>query len=197
MTSVSLKKILANILTSGAAPVGIIEMFAGSTAPPGWLICDGTAVSRDTYSALFNIIGTTYGAGDGSTTFNLPDLQGRVPIGVSSGHALGTTGGAETVTLGTSQIPAHTHGSKSLSGAFAIRKYGNDYNMVPGVSGTCTSSSSSSTGQGYSVDTTNSQYNLQRIQIDATHTHDSVGGGGAHNNMQPFITINYIISAGM
>lgn len=195
MTSVSLKKILANILTSGVTPVGIIEIFAGSTAPPGWLICDGTAVSRDTYSALFNVIGTTYGAGDGSTTFNLPNLQGRVPIGVSSGHALGTTGGAETVTLDTTMIPAHTHGSKSLSGAFSVRKYGNDYNMVPSTSGIITSADT--TGQGYATNTTSTQYALQRVEVNATHEHTSVGGGQAHDNMQPFITINYIISVGV
>jgi microcystin-dependent protein len=78
-------------------------MFAGSTAPTGWLLCDGTAVSRTTYSDLFAITSTTYGVGDGSTTFNLPNLKGRVPVGLDTSQTefdvLGETGGAKTHTL--------------------------------------------------------------------------------------------------
>jgi microcystin-dependent protein len=80
--------------TTAALPTGSIQGFAGTSAPSGWLICDGTAISRTTYSVLWGVIGTTYGAGDGSTTFNLPDLRGRVPVGYSSG------GAAEVNTLG-------------------------------------------------------------------------------------------------
>jgi microcystin-dependent protein len=68
-----------------AIPTGTVSQFAGSTAPTGWLICDGSAISRSVYSDLFGVVGTTYGAGDGSTTFNIPDLRGRVPVGHSSG----------------------------------------------------------------------------------------------------------------
>lgn len=70
-----------------AIPTGTVSQFAGSSAPTGWLICDGSAISRTTYSTLFAVIGTAYGSGDGSTTFNLPDLRGRVPVGVSPGGA--------------------------------------------------------------------------------------------------------------
>ena len=95
-----------NIMAQAMA--GIIQMFAGSTAPTGWLECDGSAVSREDYPTLFAAIGTTWGAGDGSTTFNLPDLRGRGPIGAGAGsgltsRTLGGNGGSEN-------IQAHTHG---------------------------------------------------------------------------------------
>ena len=101
-------------------PVGVIEMFAGSTAPNGWLVCDGSTVSRKTYSDLFKIIGTTYGAGNSNTTFTLPDMRGRTPIGVGTGagltaRTLAATTGAETVTLSASNIPSITTGTQSAN----------------------------------------------------------------------------------
>ena len=96
-------------------PVGVVLPYAGSAAPPGWALCEGQAVSRTTYAPLFAAVGITYGAGDGVTTFNLPDLRGRVPVGASgadiagdaprSARALGASGGAEEVVLTTDQIP--------------------------------------------------------------------------------------------
>ena len=84
-------------------PPGLISMFAGSTAPTGWLICDGSAVSRTTYADLFSAIGTTYGNGNGSTTFNLPNLQGRVPVGYKSSdsdfNSMGKTGGGKQILI--------------------------------------------------------------------------------------------------
>ena len=80
-----------------AVEVGTILSWSNSTLPSGYLNCDGTAVSRSTYSALFAVIGTDYGAGNGSSTFNLPNLQDKVPLGVSSSRAVASTGGAETV----------------------------------------------------------------------------------------------------
>jgi hypothetical protein len=90
-------------VASAATPTGSVISFAGSTAPSGWLLCDGSAVSRSTYSALFSVVGTTYGVGDGSTTFNVPDLMGRMPMGAGSGSGLtgrdlGTKGGYEDLT---------------------------------------------------------------------------------------------------
>src|SRR5690242_494962 len=67
--------------TGDTTPAGVLAMFGAASAPTGWLLCDGTAVSRATYATLFGVIGTTYGTGDGSTTFNLPDFRGRVPAG--------------------------------------------------------------------------------------------------------------------
>lgn len=88
---------------------GLIYPYAGSTAPTGYLMCDGAAVSRITYADLFEAIGTTYGAGDGETTFNVPDLRGRVPLGSSTDYALGSTGGEASHTLQESEMPSHSH----------------------------------------------------------------------------------------
>lgn len=103
-------------------PVGVIEMFAGSTAPNGWLVCDGSNVSRKTYSNLFKIIGTTYGAGNSNDTFTLPDCRGRAPIGVGTGtyatattRTLGSSAGAETVSLAAANIPSLTTGNESAN----------------------------------------------------------------------------------
>ena len=97
-------------------PKGMITPFGGSSAsvPTGWFLCDGSAVSRTTYSALFAVIGTTYGTGDNTTTFNLPDLLGRVPMGAGSGtgltaRTLGTELGSESTTLTSAHIPQHDH----------------------------------------------------------------------------------------
>lgn len=151
-------------------PCGSVTAFAGSSAPSGWLLCYGQAVSRTTYAALYSAIGVAYGSGDGSTTFNLPDLRGRVPAGVDNmggsdaarldwANTLGTAGGAQTHTLQTSEIPAHDHPA-SLGGSA-----GGDGSGLAWAS----------------TSTTNS------IAIQNT------GGGGAHNNMQPTILLNWII----
>ena len=107
-------------------PTGAMLEYAGSAAPAGWLLCDGTAVSRSTYATLFAVLGTAYGSGDGLTTFNLPDKRGKFGIGVDGTYTRGSTGGAASgttstagshdhtglagsTTLTTSQIPSHTH----------------------------------------------------------------------------------------
>ena len=95
-----------------AVPAGVISQYAGASAPSGYLLCDGSAVSRTTYSALFAALNTTYGAGNGSTTFNLPNLQNRIPVGKGADTAfdvLGETGGSKTVTLSEANMAAHTH----------------------------------------------------------------------------------------
>jgi microcystin-dependent protein len=100
------------------APIGSITMFGGATVPPsGWLTCDGSAVNRTTYSALFAVISTTWGAGDGSTTFNLPDMRGAAPAGV--GTSTGYTQN-ETLVLGTKyndQFQGHWHESRYATAA--------------------------------------------------------------------------------
>lgn len=152
--------------------VGTVVDYAGTSAPSGWLLCYGQAVSRSTYSALFGVIAETYGAGDASTTFNLPDLRGRVVAGKDdmggssanrltspiNGDTLGASGGAESHTLDTTEIPAHTHSTVSQANGSASA--GGD---VPSPSGSTT------TG--------------------------STGGGAAHNNMQPTFILNKIIYA--
>lgn len=106
--------VTADKLAPGAAlPAGAIMPYAGAAEPAGWLFCDGRAVSRTTYADLFAAIGTTYGAGDGSTTFNLPNLKGRVPVGFDSAQvefdALGEAGGSKTHTLTAAELPSHAH----------------------------------------------------------------------------------------
>lgn len=93
----------------GGSPIGTVVHFAGATAPDGWLACDGAAVSRTTYATLFAVMSTGYGVGDGSTTFNLPDLRERVAVGTGAGRVRAATGGAATVTLTTNEMPGHTH----------------------------------------------------------------------------------------
>ena len=154
-------------------PSGSLMPYAGSSAPTGYFLCDGSAQSRTTYSALFAIIGTTYGSGDGSSTFNIPDLRGRVIAGQDdmggssanrltnqtggvNGDVLGDTGGAETHTLSISEMPAHTH-------------------SVP-ASGSLPRGDSSF-----------------EAATDDAGTSGSTGGGNAHNNVQPTIILNYII----
>ena len=149
-------------------PSGVISAFGGSSAPAGWLLCDGTAVSRSTYSALFAIVGTTYGSGDGSTTFNLPNLKGRVAVGRDNTQTefdtLGETSGEKAVTLDVSQIPSHTH------------------TLSPGqVVGTGSGGTSN-----YAPTGNNPQANTGI---------SNTGGGLAHNNLQPYLVINYIIKS--
>lgn len=107
-------------------PTGMIALYAGLTAPTGWVLCDGSAINRTIYSALFAIISTVYGPGDGSTTFNVPFFQGRVVIGTGSGTGLtvrtrGQIGGEETHVLTEAEIPAHVHtGGATYAGSNTI-----------------------------------------------------------------------------
>jgi microcystin-dependent protein len=93
---------------SGVVYTGIISAYGAATPPLGWLACDGSAIDRTVYSALFSIIGTTWGIGDGSTTFNIPNLIGKFPIGAGV-IPIGNSGGAATVTLSIGNLPSHTH----------------------------------------------------------------------------------------
>jgi microcystin-dependent protein len=97
-----------------ANPIGSITMFGGSSAPSGWLLCDGVAYNRTTYTSLYSVIGDSFGNGDGTTTFNVPNYNGRMPIGAGSGsgltlRSLAVSGGAETYTLTTASLPPHYH----------------------------------------------------------------------------------------
>lgn len=150
----------------GGVPPGATMTFAGSTIPTGWLECDGSAVSRTTYADLFSAIGTTWGAGDGSTTFNLPDKRGRVSIGAGTGsgltaRTLGNTGGFETHTLTTTEMPSHTHTIRGGTNAAGI----------------------------IDADIRSSDTNTRQ----ATTPTGSTGSGGAHNNMQPYVVEKVII----
>jgi microcystin-dependent protein len=185
-------------------PTGSIISYIATAAPGGWLLCDGSAISRSTYSALFALIGTTYGAGDTISTFNLPDMRGRVPVGYGTGagltpRGLGSTGGAETHVLSVTELPQHTHsGSTSEDGSHThTHNANNDY---PGA---CLAYR-----DGFNTRTAADNGQQNELNLDASaalvinsngsHTHTfttngGTGGGAAHNNMQPFVVVNYII----
>lgn len=170
-------------------PTGSVLPFAGTSAPSGFLLCSGQAVSRTTYAALFDVIGTTYGAGNGTTTFNLPNLQGKFPLGKSGSYSLASTGGASTVSLTTGNLPAHTHGSKSITGQVGQV-------LVPADTGYTSSALYFETKDNVAYPSSEAGTARRKvIKLDATHEHESVGSGTAHNNMPPYITLNYIIKA--
>ena len=150
---------------------GFIQMFAGSTAPTGWLICDGSAVSRTTYADLYAVIGTTYGTGDGSTTFNLPNLKGKVVVGQDSNDTdfdtLGETGGEKKHTLITSELPSHSHPY------LGYKTSGLSFNGSAQYFGTAYATNASVVSVGGNTST--------------------AGSNVAHNILQPYIVMNYII----
>jgi microcystin-dependent protein len=202
-------------------PVGIIYPYAGSTAPSKYLLCDGSAVSRTDYSDLYDVIGTTYGAGDGSTTFNIPDLSGKVIVGVSSTHTLGSTGGEESHTLLETELPSHVHEvpkhghgndiavktpqlSHSITQpAFTYNKPGSTTKFLTASGGTAayTGTSSATATRSTSVAITahaaTACTKSGSISDKAAFNTNTTGSGAAHNNMQPYQVINYIIYAGV
>jgi microcystin-dependent protein len=158
------------------SPTASITMYGGTSAPTGWLLCNGAAVSRSTYAALFAIVGETYGAGDGSSTFNVPDLRDKFAVGSGATYSAGATGGAATHTLTEAEMPAHTHSATSTdSGHTHVLPYGDSGGESDGWDG---SGNSSTTNTGYA---------------NITTTIASTGGGGAHNNLPPYLSLAFII----
>jgi microcystin-dependent protein len=178
----------ATVDLSTLLPAGMVAPFAGSAAPEGYLLCDGSAISRTGYARLFTAISTAYGTGDGSTTFNIPDLRGRVVAALdnmggtdagrlSLANTLGTTAGTQTHTLTTAEMPVHTHVQDAHGHSFTP-KYGG-YTAV---------------GLNMDVGGWGNAYGLGGGYVEAnTATNQNAGSGGAHNNMQPTILMNYII----
>ena len=178
----------ANLTGIEGIPTATIVPWSSASVPTGFLECAGAAVSRSTYSALFAIVGTTYGAGDGSTTFNVPDLADNVPVGESNNKALASTGGANTVastgnvggstanaTLSTAQLASHSHSvtagnsaPNNQPGGAAISK---NPNVVPGTVGT----NAAGSGSGHS------------------HNMSATFSGDSTSVIQPYLTLIYII----
>jgi microcystin-dependent protein len=151
--------------------VGEIRMFGGNFAPLGWMLCEGQLLPIAENETLFQLIGTTYG-GDGESTFALPDLRGRIPIHAGAGHLLAEAGGMEAVFLAPSQLPAHAHGLQGSSG------------MADASSPAGRALARSSGGPVYATGSPT----LMSTSIQPA------GGGAAHENMQPFLCVSFIIS---
>ena len=157
---------------------GKVFAFAGESTPAGCLLCDGSEVSRSDYWELFAAIGTLYGAGDGSTTFNLPNIESRTIIGESDNYAFGSTGGEETHKLAISEIPSHPGHLESNTGASTLGN--NTRFLAKDTLGTY-----GSTARGW-WDVSNEIYPAGC----------SRGGDQPHNNMQPYIVMRYFITTG-
>lgn len=195
-------------------PSGVVSPYAGSSAPTGWLLCDGSAVSRTTYADLFAVIGTTYGPGDGSTTFNLPDLRGRVPValdnmgGTDAGrlsvpNTLGGSGGSQTHTLTGAEMPGHAHGSGTLQTSSVAAHTHGPTSGLSFVLGDAATSHRYTNADANNIDHSPlGPWDLALSSATASaggHSHTVTGStsfageDGAHNNMQPYLLLNYII----
>lgn len=172
--------------------VGEVKDYAGASIPNGWFPCDGRAISRVGFAALFTALGTTWGVGNGTTTFNIPDLQGRITAhldggagrlttagGGVDGATLGAVGGTQGITLDTTMIPSHTH---------ALTDPGHPHTVAVGSDG-----ASSGTFQRSSNNSNTQSTNSAFTGITIANT----GGGLAHKNVQPTAMVNKLIYAGV
>jgi microcystin-dependent protein len=198
-------------------PTGAVISFAGSTAPTGYALCDGSAIARSTYANLFAIIGTTYGAGDGSSTFNVPNLKGRTvvayDVGQSDFNALGKIGGETTHELTVAELASHLHSYSTPSGdgthdhTGTIANGGNHRHIQQdfeinnegyGVGSFRASRTRRRIGESSEyTDYAGIHNHVLTISNGGAHTHDvtigTTGESHAHNNLQPYLVLNYII----
>lgn len=200
--------------------VGSIIISPTSVVPTDFLVCDGSAVSRELYSSLFDVIGTTYGDGDGVTTFNVPNLTGKTALGISSGYSLGSSGGSDTVVLDDTDIPSHNHivPSHGHENTIAVQTPLLSHNVTQAVFKytSLTTNVSNRYGSGYSrasyTNRTNASMSRSANLAVADHVSatcnmsggviaspafntETTGTGSAHNNMMPYIALTYLIYA--
>lgn len=226
---------LAGVTTEGPSRIeaGMVVAYTGTNNPPGWIEANGAAISRAQYGELFAKVGSTYGGGDGTTTFNVPDLRGRSISGLDAGQTafdtIGELGGQAEVTLTAAQMPSHSHiqnahthtqdahghaqdphnhtgslstagqhthlagwdGSPSGSGnASLVENYGNRIANGSGFVGAAGNHSHTVTPNG----ATATNQNATATNQQATATNDSTGGGQAHSNLQPYVTVRWLIA---
>ena len=186
-------------------PTGSVNAFAGSSAPGGWLICDGTSLPRSEFSALFSVIGTTYGAVDGSH-FNLPDMRSRMIVGYNSDdtnfNTLNNKGGSQSKTLSVGEMPSHTHtGTTSTDGSHNHvynDAYFAEFSPGGGVYGTSAATDTDNAFRWRKADGTYSSTPQDlNTSTNGSHNHtfttESTGSGNSFSLMNPYITLNYII----
>jgi microcystin-dependent protein len=156
----------------GQSYIGEIRMFGGNFAPVGWAFCDGQQMQISENDALYNLIGTAYG-GNGTTTFNLPDLRGRLPIHQGLSYVIGQIGGTESVTLTLQQIPSHNHTVAAKTSATATSPSGAVYggNAADAI---------------YSAKAPSAPMNAGMVGVG--------GGSQPHDNMMPYLAVSFIIS---
>lgn len=177
-------------VTARSVPAGSVFMTARTTAPTGYLLCDGSAISRVTYATLFTAISTTFGVGDGATTFNIPDTRGRSPLGAGTGsgltaRTLAANVGTETHTLVTGELPVHTHTPTDSGHTHAQRVYTSTAGgSSPGIEIDLTPFQAGVTNLGNSLTTASSTTGI---------TIGNAGSGTAHANMHPCVVFNYMI----
>lgn len=189
--------LIANALNEAT---GVIKMFAGTAAPVGYLLCDGSVVSRSTFSGLFAAIGTAYGVGDGSTTFGIPDMRGSVPMGAGIGigktaRSLGDAPGTETVALTTAQLAAHTHTTPATThNHTSTHSHTHTYF---GSQGTVFGAAAGGNTVYINAPVQTSDANSTTVTVVSATipagTSGSNGSGTAHANIQPSLAVNFII----
>lgn len=188
----------ANLLKAVANPVGTPLLWPTATAPAGYLLCNGAAVSRTAYAALFAVIGTTFGAGDGSTTFNLPDTRNRMPIGAGSLYAVGGTGGSKDAI-----IVSHTH-TASLAGSgsgtantggshtHTYKTYGLGNNGLSGNANTNSDWGYAQTGNPPNTAEGSHSHSVN-VSVSTSGSTDATGSSGTNANLPPYLAFSTVI----